>query len=332
MTAGDPLGSTTSVSDELARRGITGSLNKRALTAIARLLGDAVDFLRAPDGGGDGGYCPDAAATAAMAEAAVGSIGPDRRATAAAIIAARYREMFALHRNRQAVVAHALKELAQPGRVPADGPRGAGGPVGDDWLNYFAAYADKASGAALRQTFGHVLSGEIRRPGSFSLSTLRIVSELDPGSAALFQRMAARAFSMDAKEAVPSALLKPEDLRGQFLHQMLKLEALGLVQEVGGDFAISTGKAEPGAQIWVRFGRLLLRGELRTKVYFNLPLLKLTDAGAELCSIIPMDHRGGAREVGRLMARRGLEASIHLITGVANGDVHYRTPGEAVRA
>jgi hypothetical protein len=177
-----------------------------------------------------------------------------------------------------------------------------------------------------------MLSGEIQRPGSFSFSTLRIVSELDAGSAGLFQRIASRAFSMDVKDPTPSALLKPEGLRGPFLHQMLKLEALGLIQEVGGDFSISTSNAEAGALIWVRFGRLLLRGEVKAKVYFSLQLLKLTDAGAELCSIIPMDHHGGAREVGGLMAKRGLEASIHVITGVKDGDVLFRKSGEAVKA
>jgi hypothetical protein len=321
MKADDPLGEAFSVSDELAKRGIKGSLNRRAVAAIYRLLGDAVDFLRAPG----------AAANAAMTEEAVRSLGTDNGETFKPILRAHYRDMVTRHQNRRAVVAHAVEELRQIPQAPAD-LRGTHDAIGDDWLNFFSAYAEKASSENLRQTFGRMLCGEIQRPGSFSFSTLRIVSELDTGSAGLFQRMASRAFSMDAKDPTPSALLKPEGLKGQFLHQMLKLQALGLIQEVGGDFAVSTSNAEPGAQIWIRFGRLLLRGELKTKVYFNLPLLKLTDAGAELCSIIPMDHQGGAREVGGMMARRGLEASIHVITGVTGGDVHYRSPGEAVRA
>ncbi|MGE0241048.1 MAG: DUF2806 domain-containing protein [Parvibaculaceae bacterium] len=328
MTAGDPLGHDISVADELARRGITGSRNTRAVAAIGRLLGDAVDVLRAPFAGHEAGKGDEAAA---MAAAALQSMAPGERKRLAPILAAHYREMLTKHENKRAVVAHAVEELKRIA-PEADGARGADGPMSDDWLNFFAAYAEKAASEKLRQTFGHVLSGEIRRPGAFSVFTLRIVSELDAESAGLFQRIAARAFSMDATSAVPSTVLKPEGLRGPFLHQMLKLEALGLIQEVGGDFSISTSTAEPGAQIWARFGPLLLRGELKTKVHFTLPLLKLTDAGAELCAIIPMDHHGGARDVGGLMARRGLAASIHVITGVANGDVHYRRQGEAVKA
>jgi len=330
MKADDPLGNAISVSDELARRGIKGSLNKRAVAAIARLLGSAVEFLRAPGNGHEGRK----ESTAAMIEAAAGavsSVEPGGREMFRPILAAHYREIISKHENRQAVVAQAVDVLKQMAPAP-DTPRSAADPIGDDWLNFFAAYAEKAASENLRQTFGHILSGEIRKPGSFSFSTLRIVSELDAPSASLFQRIASRAFSMDAKDPTPSAVLKPEDLRGQYLHEMLKLEALGLIQEVGGDFAISTGKAEAGAQIWIRFGRLLLRGEMKKKVYFSLQLVKLTDAGAELCAIIPMDHQGGAREVGGLMAKRGLEASIHVITGVSKGDVLYRTPGEAVRA
>ncbi|WP_119273041.1 DUF2806 domain-containing protein [Taklimakanibacter deserti] len=322
MKQDDPLGHEISVADELARRGIKGGLNKRAVAAIDRLLGDAVDFLRVPGDGHEGRKGSEEAAKSVEAGGQE-IFGP--------ILAAHYREIFAKHENRQAVVMQALDVLKQMANAP-DTERGAADPIGDDWLNFFAAYAEKAASENLRQTFGHILSGEIRKPGSFSFSTLRIVSELDPGSASLFQRIASRAFSMDAKDPTPSAVLKPEDLRGPYLHEMLKLEALGLIQEVGGDFAISTSKAEAGAQIWIRFGRLLLRGEMKKKVYFSLQLVKLTDAGAELCSILPMDHQGGAREVGGLMAKRGLEASIHVITGVSKGDVLYRTPGEAVRA
>lgn len=321
MKADDPLGEAISVADELARRGIKGSFNRRAVAAIDRLLGDAVDFLRAPD----------AATIETIMQEALGSVVTDRGETFKPILAAHYRDVITRHQNRRAVTAQAVEELRLAPQGLAD-LRGTDDPISGDWLNFFSAYAEKASSENLRQTFGRMLSGEIRKPGSFSFSTLRIVSELDAGSAGLFQRMASRAFSMDAKDPTPSALLKPEGLRGPFLHQMLKLQALGLIQEVGGDFAVSTSNAEPGAQIWIRFGRLLLRGELKTKVYFNLQLLKLTDAGAELCSIIPMDHQGGAREVGGMMAKRGLEASIHVITGVTGGDVRYRTPGEAVNA
>jgi hypothetical protein len=331
MKADDPLGNAISVSDELAKRGLKGSLNKRAAAAIGRLLGDAVDFLRAPGGLQEERKEFAAAVIEAMAEEALRPVEPDRREMFRPIVAAHYREVFAKHENRRAVVAQALDVLKQMAHAPDD-PHRTDNPISDDWLNFFAAYAEKASSENLRQTFGHVLSGEIRKPGSFSFSTLRIVSELDAGSASLFQRIASRAFSMDATDPTPSAVLKPEDLRGQYLHEMLKLEALGLIQEVGGDFAISTSKAEAGAQIWMRFGRLLLRGEMKKKVHFSLQLVKLTATGAELCSIIPMDHHGGAREVGGLMAKRGLEASIHVITGVNKGDVLYRTPGEAVRA
>lgn len=327
MKADDPLGNAISVADELAKRGIKGNLNLRAVGAIDRLLGNAVDFLRAPDDR----KVPDPAMIAAIAAQAVKSVETDKREMVRPILEAHCREILTKHQNRRAVVAHALEELKQTAHGP-DNLRSANHPIGEDWLNFFAAYAEKASSANLRQTFGHILSGEIRKPGSFSFSTLRIVSELDADSARLFQRIATRAFSMDVKDPTPSAVLKPESLKGQFLHQMLKLEALGLIQEVGGDFAISASNAEAGAQIWIRFGRLLLRSEVKAKVYFSLQLLKLTDAGAELCSIIPMDPHGGAREVGGLMVERGLEASIHVITGIANGDVQYRSRGEAVRA
>lgn len=53
----------------------------------------------------------------------------------------------------------------------------------EDWLNAFARFADDASSDRLQSLFGRILAGEIVAPGSFSLRTLRAVSELDQGVA-----------------------------------------------------------------------------------------------------------------------------------------------------
>lgn len=49
----------------------------------------------------------------------------------------------------------------------------------DDWMNFFSRYAEDASSERLQDLFGRILAGQITRPGAFSLSTLRVLSELD---------------------------------------------------------------------------------------------------------------------------------------------------------
>jgi uncharacterized protein DUF2806 len=53
----------------------------------------------------------------------------------------------------------------------------------EDWLNVFSAHAEKATSEQLRQHWAHVLAGEIRSPGTFSLATLQLFSILDPALA-----------------------------------------------------------------------------------------------------------------------------------------------------
>lgn len=49
-------------------------------------------------------------------------------------------------------------------------------------------YASGATTEELRERWAHVLSSEIRKPGTFSMKTLRVVDELDASTARLFER------------------------------------------------------------------------------------------------------------------------------------------------
>jgi Protein of unknown function (DUF2806) len=63
--------------------------------------------------------------------------------------------------------------------------------IDDDWLNLFERYAEVASSDRLRDLWSRVLTGEIRKPQTFYLRTLRFISELDVETAALFEQYAA---------------------------------------------------------------------------------------------------------------------------------------------
>lgn len=60
--------------------------------------------------------------------------------------------------------------------------------VDDDWLNAFSRFTEDASTERMRVLWARVAAGEIRKPGSFSLATLRLVSEIDQGTAKDFER------------------------------------------------------------------------------------------------------------------------------------------------
>lgn len=60
--------------------------------------------------------------------------------------------------------------------------------ISDDWLNTFEKEACQKSTEEIQLLFGRILAGEIKRPASFSLKTIKILANLDPVAAALFKR------------------------------------------------------------------------------------------------------------------------------------------------
>jgi hypothetical protein len=59
-----------------------------------------------------------------------------------------------------------------------------------DWLNYFEGIAKIRSTDEMKHVLSKILAGEIVNPGSYSLRTLRIVSELDKNTSQLFKKLA----------------------------------------------------------------------------------------------------------------------------------------------
>jgi hypothetical protein len=86
--------------------------------------------------------------------------------------------------NRAAAMKAALEDIeASP--AAAD----AGSEIEDDWLNLFARLSEDKSSEELQQLFGKILSGEIRRPGSFSLRTLQLMSTITKADAEALSRL-----------------------------------------------------------------------------------------------------------------------------------------------
>ncbi len=61
--------------------------------------------------------------------------------------------------------------------------------VSEDWVNAFDVEAGNMSTEQMQRLFGKILAGEIVRPGSFSIRTLKIMAQLDNKAALLFTRL-----------------------------------------------------------------------------------------------------------------------------------------------
>ena len=69
-------------------------------------------------------------------------------------------------------------------------------PISDDWLNAFETEAARMSSAQMQRLFGKILAGEIQRPSSFSIKTIKLMSQLDNQAAALFRQLCSLSVSI----------------------------------------------------------------------------------------------------------------------------------------
>jgi len=68
--------------------------------------------------------------------------------------------------------------------------------ISDDWLNEFENYAKLKSSDEMKLVFGKILSGEISKPGQFSIRTVRLISQLDNQAARIFQALCSQSVSI----------------------------------------------------------------------------------------------------------------------------------------
>ena len=61
--------------------------------------------------------------------------------------------------------------------------------IDDDWLNNFETEARQVNTEEMQRRFGRVLAGEIEKPGSYSIRSIKILFELNQDAAALFKRL-----------------------------------------------------------------------------------------------------------------------------------------------
>jgi F0F1-type ATP synthase delta subunit len=69
-------------------------------------------------------------------------------------------------------------------------------PISEDWLNAFESEAPQISSEQMKSLFAKVLAGEIRRPTSYSIKTIKLMAQLDNHAASLFTLLCSLTISL----------------------------------------------------------------------------------------------------------------------------------------
>ncbi len=297
---GDALAGEVSIQAKVDKTGLTVAGRSRALMAADQLLGGLVGI---PGGWLEGirrrGELRREAreqflqADIAAAMQQVGGLSELGRATAQRLLRDEYRKQD----NRGSVWAAAEEHLAlapPPAQAKAEQSADLEGEVAEDpsidptWLNRFAGFAGDVSSEELQQVWGRVLAGEIRKPGSFSVSTLRVLAEMDPD--------VARDFESVYRLSAGDFAVRPEKFEGAVFELYARLEHAGLVQT--DSFLRVQMPVRADGSAYMLGGTHLIRVTVpasHTDVSF--PAVRLTRVGQQIGSILDRDEVGAMRAI-----------------------------------
>lgn len=146
--------------------------------------------------------------------------------------------------------------------------------IDDDWLNNFEEIVSKKSNADIQTLWSRILSGEIRRPGSFSLRSLNILANIDHNEAQIIHTILSRTindkfiFNQNGTENIGDAL------DGEYL---------GIISSGGGLLKTSfTVQNETNFSV----GDVVIKAQFGTQTTLNLRVFPLTRFGKELYSLM----------------------------------------------
>lgn len=192
MEKEDHLDKETSVSFDLTETGGGLKAKSRFISAIDRLGGSLVEIISFPAERRVQRSRLELDTEIKVAEEAAKKLVQAVRADCALanrVLEASFKKEARKQLNKDGVIGYALEDLrnASPEiSENAESPE----ELSEEFLERFERYAEDASSEQLRERWGRVLAGEVRKPGTFSRKVLRAIDELEPETAKLFERVA----------------------------------------------------------------------------------------------------------------------------------------------
>lgn len=219
-----------------------------------------------------------------------------------------YREQ----QNREAVARKTVEHLAEdPAPAESSGPS-------DDWLNVFEDQAAKASSDDLRSLFGRILAGEVRKPGTFSLSTMQLVAVLDQPIAQMMETLA---------PAVWDGTTVFKDAADERLKygQLLELEDAGIITLGNGNLQLQKPISSDGIVGFSRGGVALI-GYFDKAGTASFPAYSITRKARGLMDLLdlPADVHQSAAAFWKAGAKRVQTGNAISVTGGSFGATNLR--------
>ena len=211
--------------------------------------------------------------------------------------------------NIESVTTSAAAELLKETEVADAAPD-------DDWITRFFSCAQDVNSEQMRELWGKILAGEIKKPGSYSVRTLDFVRNLTLAEANLFEAFGKLALNCDTNTSFVVSLDKEwlKNERGILPIHHFQLAGLGTIFPTDLSFTV-TMDSNNTQVAFISDNHLLLidRGQISGQIH--IPVWKFTGIGQELLPLIqkPLDEPYLER-IGRFFVSRNGQARIAKIT------------------
>lgn len=206
--------------------------------------------------------------------------------------------------NLDQITQKAAESLTESAAQSLEGVNASQAQISDDWLNIFEKEAGQKSTEEMQSMFAKVLAGEIQKPSTYSIKSIRLLGSLDQQAAALFKRFCSMCIVLKVHDHILDARIPSlgTNAAANGLQRFgLTFDSLNLLQEYGliisdynswVDYSPSFGSTTQPVAVPFEFGRSLwglvkMEGFQGNQMKING--VALTRSGKELMRVVSAD-------------------------------------------
>lgn len=229
--------------------------------------------------------------------------------------------------NVESITSVAAVDLLDQKEIPDEHPE-------EDWINRFFSAAEDVSSEQMQELWGRILSGEIKKPGSYSLKTLDFVRNLTKDDAATLEQISKLAIFFQGVAILPNydaEWLRTE--KGLYPGHHFAASELGAMYPTDLNYRVFQDPTVNQA-VFVS-GELVLivdRGSVTGEI--QLPVWKFTRIGQEILQLIPpVGDEAHLTQLGRFFVSRNATSKVaKIIEHLPNGQIRFSDVKEVEKA
>lgn len=221
--------------------------------------------------------------------------------------------------NIESITSIAAAELLQQEDVPDEKPD-------DDWVTRFFLSAQDVSSEQMQDLWGRILSGEIKKPGTYSLKTLEFIKNITKSDAAILEHVGKLAVQWGRTSFIAVHDMKwLKESCEIFPGHHFAISELGAMYPT--DLSLTMFREDSIQEEYFITRDMLLiikRGEIKSPI--NLPIWKFTAVGQELLELIPVPQDEAYLEsLGRFfLEHKGAALLTKIIRRLPEGKYEYQ--------